>query len=212
MINSSKLNFFNVTIDLNNNIYNFILYSLFFLSGISALIYQVMWERMLFTLFGVDLQSTTIIVSVFMFGLGMGSFIGGLLADQFKKLLMLYVLAELFIALFGFISPILIKYIGHLSIYNEWMTITFSFLILAFPTILMGATFPILVTYLNRFYHNIGHSVGGLYFANTIGGAMGAYYSGFVLLHSMGIIAAIYCSAFLNLAIALCALLIFRKR
>lgn len=50
-----------------------ILSFLFFFSGCAALIYQVIWQRMLFTIFGVNLESVTIIVSVFMFGLGVGA-------------------------------------------------------------------------------------------------------------------------------------------
>ena len=56
----------------------------FFISGFSALIYQVCWQRILFTGFGVDLTSITVIVSVFMAGLGVGAYFGGRIADRFK--------------------------------------------------------------------------------------------------------------------------------
>ena len=48
--------------------------SIFFISGFSALIYQIAWQRILFTAFGVDLESITIIISVFMAGLGIGAY------------------------------------------------------------------------------------------------------------------------------------------
>ncbi|OGT37918.1 MAG: hypothetical protein A3F11_02790 [Gammaproteobacteria bacterium RIFCSPHIGHO2_12_FULL_37_14] len=90
-----------------------ILFILFFVSGCSALIYQVIWQRMLFTAFGADLESITIIVSVFMFGLGVGGLCGGYLADTWsKRLLALYTLIELGIALFGFFSGNLLEYLG----------------------------------------------------------------------------------------------------
>lgn len=192
---------------------HFILYILFFFSGCSALIYQVMWERMLFTVFGVDITSITIIVSVFMFGLGIGGLLGGQLADRLStKLLTIYVLLELGIALFGFFSPALIDLIGN-AFFNssEIVTAAVSFSILAFPTMLMGATFPILVTHVNRYNHHIGESVGALYFVNTLGGATGAYLSGYVLLYSMDIVGAINRAAFINLFIAFVALIMFRK-
>jgi len=44
--------------------------AVFFMSGFAALIYQIAWQRMLFTAFGVDLESITIIIAVFMAGLG----------------------------------------------------------------------------------------------------------------------------------------------
>jgi predicted membrane-bound spermidine synthase len=190
-----------------------ILYSLFFCSGCSALIYQVMWQRMLFTVFGVDLESITIIVSVFMFGLGIGGLCGGYIADRLPgRLLASYIIIELGIALFGFASPIMINMLGNAMFSNSsLMTAIASFLILAFPTILMGATFPILVMHVNSAHQNIGRSVGSLYFANTLGGAAGAYLSGFILLYRLDLPASINRAAFLNLVIAGTALLMFRN-
>jgi predicted membrane-bound spermidine synthase len=198
---------------LNAPAMHIILYSLFFCSGCSALIYQVMWERMLFTVFGVDLESITIIVSVFMFGLGIGGLCGGYIADRLPgRLLTSYIILELGIALFGFASPTLINILGNAMFSsNSLMTVITSFLILAFPTILMGATFPILVMHVNTFHQNVGHSVGSLYFVNTLGGAAGAYLSGFILLYSLDLPASINGAAFLNLVIAGTALLVFRK-
>lgn len=191
-----------------------ILALLFFCSGASALMYQVMWQRMLFTVFGVDLASITIIVSVFMFGLGLGGLLGGYLADiAHRQRLMLYVAIEFGIAAFGFLSPSLIDWLGNVLFNNSvWLTGLSSFLILAFPTVLMGATFPLLVTEVNTLNQHTGRSVGSLYFANTLGAALGAYFSGFVLLYTLDVVGVINCAACLNLAIALAALLIFRRR
>lgn len=190
-----------------------VLYILFFFSGCAALIYQVIWQRMLFTLFGVDLESITIIVSVFMFGLGMGGLLGGLISDKLRtKLLTLYIIIELSIAAFGFLSPDIIASLGGAtSGNNELLVALISFLILAFPTILMGATFPILVTHVNAYDKNIGQSVGALYFVNTLGGALGVFLSGFFLLNVMGLVGVINVAAFLNLIVAMVALLFFRR-
>ena len=46
---------------------------LFFLSGFPALIYQLTWQRALFRIFGVNIESVTIVVTAFMLGLGLGS-------------------------------------------------------------------------------------------------------------------------------------------
>lgn len=196
------------------NSINIILAILFFCSGCAALIYQIIWQRMLFGLFGVDIFSVTIIVSVFMFGLGIGGLIGGYLADKnTTRLLTWYLFIEISIAIFGFASPYLIATIGNIFFFdNKLIMGIISFLTLAFPTMLMGATFPLLVIYINQLNRNIGVSVGSLYFANTIGGAVGAYLSGFVLLYSMDTIAVVNRAAILNLAIALTVFLLFRKR
>src|ERR1700752_2957037 len=50
---------------------------LFFFSGFPALIYQLTWQRALFRIFGVNIESVTIVVTAFMLGLGLGSLAGG---------------------------------------------------------------------------------------------------------------------------------------
>ena len=191
-----------------------ILFILFFVSGCSALIYQIIWQRMLFTMFGVDLESITIVVSVFMFGLGIGGLCGGYIADVLsQRLLALYTLIELAIAAFGFCSGSLLEYLGNTMIsYSEVTTAAVSFLVLGFPTILMGATFPILVKYVDTFNQHIGRSVGSLYVANTLGGAAGAFFSGFVLLYIFDLVGAVDYAACLNLTIAISAFILFRKK
>ena len=54
-----------------------ILCVLFFFSGFPALIYQLTWQRALFRIFGVNIESVTIVVTAFMLGLGLGSLAGG---------------------------------------------------------------------------------------------------------------------------------------
>ena len=90
-----------------------LLVSVFFLSGVSALIYQVAWQRLLFGAFGVDVESVTIIISTFMLGLGCGALAGGKLADRFPgHLILMFALSEFGIGLFGLVSPALILWIG----------------------------------------------------------------------------------------------------
>ena len=57
-------------------------YLLFFMSGVPALLYQIVWQRALFTLYGVNIESVTMIVTVFMLGLGLGSLAGGWLSAR----------------------------------------------------------------------------------------------------------------------------------
>lgn len=211
LLTQKPLKFFLTPVSLNTTSLHAILYLLFFLSGCAALIYQVMWQRMLFTIFGVDLESITIIVSVFMFGLGIGGWFGGWLADRFsKQLLILYILLEFCIAIFGFLSPYWIGSLGNrLFSTNAFITTGVSFLLLSIPTILMGATFPLLVVHINTFNQHIGRSVANLYCLNTLGGATGAYLSGFILLYSLDVVACVNRAALLNLFIAFVALVFF---
>lgn len=200
--------------DSSLTILNYILYFLFFCSGCSALIYQVIWQRMLFSLFGTDLESITIIVSVFMFGLGVGGLCGGILADAMRtRLLTLYIAVEFGIAIFGFFSPKIIYSLGALGVGSYPSVMAFvSFCILAFPTILMGATFPLLVTHVSKYQKNIGQCVGSLYFFNTLGAALGAFFAGCLLLYYFDMIEIIYGAAALNFIIAAIAYFAFKGR
>lgn len=150
--------------------------TLFLISGFSALIYQVVWQRVLFTTFGINTEAVTVIVSVFMFGLGIGALAGGYLQKRFHAyLLQIFLGLEILIGCFGLVSVDLIHLIGGVS--NNPSTlqlVLWTYAILAVPTLLMGATLPILVAYLQQYFHNLGKTVGLLYAFNTIGSAVAA--------------------------------------
>lgn len=150
---------------------------LFLISGFAALIYQIVWQRSLFTAFGINIESVTIIVSIFMFGLGIGSLVGGILSKRFPSLLPhIFLLCEVLIGIFGIASLKLISVVADLVIHYSLFTISLSmFGLLCIPTIFMGATLPILVTYIHKYYENIGKSVGKLYFMNTAGSAIACF-------------------------------------
>lgn len=178
---------------------------LFLVSGASALIYQVAWQRILFAAFGADLESVTIIVAAFMLGLGVGSITGGALADRFPtRALALFAFIEGGIGLFGLISPGLLRWAGAQLIHADLALVAVvNFALVLAPTLLMGATLPILVADLSRRWRNIGQSTGALYAANTLGACLGALLGGFVLYHFFTLDAAIRLAALGNLAVAL---------
>jgi predicted membrane-bound spermidine synthase len=185
----------------------------FFLSGVSALTYQVAWQRLLYAEFGVDLESITIIVSCFMLGLGIGSLLGGWLADRFPtRHLRVFGFVELSIGLFGIASPWVIMGIGEtLSHAGPVMLATSSFAILLVPTLLMGATLPLLIAHFYGRYHSVGVTVGTLYFVNTLGAAAGAYATGLVVFNYLTIGGSIRAAVVINFAVATAALLASRR-
>jgi MFS family permease len=149
---------------------------LFFISGFAALIYQVVWQRILFTTFGINADSVTVIVSVFMFGLGMGTLAGNWLQKKFPhRLLDFFIAIEIGIGLFGLFSIPLIKQASAFAPPDSLLALMgITYAVLALPTLLMGATLPLLVTYLNLHFANIGQTVGKLYAFNTLGSAIAA--------------------------------------
>jgi predicted membrane-bound spermidine synthase len=178
---------------------------IFFISGLSALIYQVCWQRLLFTGFGVDLTSITVIVSVFMAGLGIGAFFGGRIADKYpQNIILIFCLIELGIGCFGIFSHKFILSLQETLIHSDLLiTALGSFILLLFPTFLMGTTLPLLTSFFNQYIKNIGDSIGGLYFLNTLGAAFGALTTGFVFFNYITLSQTIYIAAILNLIISL---------
>lgn len=190
-----------------------VLLSSFFLSGVCALMYQVSWQRSLYGIIGVDIDSITIIVSVFMLGIGFGGMLGGWVADMApRRRVQIYAGAELAIALYGFCSLALVDFIGDLLVatgggaMNSAMG---SLLFLIVPTTLMGMTLPLLTMVFNDWQDSIGVSVGQLYFINTLGAAAGAGLVPFVLLPLLPVDSVIQLAALGNLLVAVLALFAF---
>ena len=188
--------------------------AIFFISGFSALIYQVCWQRLLFTGFGVDLTSITVIVSVFMAGLGVGAYFGGRIADKFSRyVLIIFCLVEFGIGCFGLFSASLIYFIQDGFIHSSLLILScITFLLLIFPTFLMGATLPILTSFFNRYIANVGESIGTLYVYNTLGAAMGALTTGFILFNYLTLSQTIYLAASLNIFIAALIFAIYGRK
>jgi MFS family permease len=159
---------------------------------------------MLFVAFGVDIESVTIIVSTFMFGLGAGALLGGELADRFPRhLLKMFSIIELTIGVFGVLSHALISRVGAIAIQGSLPTIAVAnFLLLLIPTAMMGATLPILVAYVMQTYKSVGVSVGLLYFVNTLGAASGAAGTGLISFYFFGLTATTYAAAAINMLVS----------
>jgi predicted membrane-bound spermidine synthase len=187
---------------------------LFLASGFAALNYQIAWQRALFGWYGVDLDSVSAIVSIFMLGLGVGALAGGWLADRFPaRRIMVFSAIEALIAVFGFFSLEIIDGAGAL-LYDLPlpMIVAITFAVFLIPTCAMGATLPVLVTELASRNGNIGVSTGQLYYVNTMGAAAGAFAAAYLLLPMGGLDGAVMTAAAINLTIALLAALALGPR
>ncbi len=187
--------------------------ALFFASGFAALNYQICWQRALFGWYGIDLDSVSAIVSIFMLGLGVGALAGGWLADRFaNQRVLVFSIIELLIGVFGLVSLNLIDGTGVLLTSQSLPAIVgITFLVFLVPTTAMGATLPILVTELTSRTGNVGASTGSLYYINTLGAAAGAFGSAFLLLPLLGLDGTVLVAAATNLAVAGVAALAFRQ-
>ncbi len=185
--------------------------SIFFVSGIPALLYQIVWQRALYGVYGVTTDSVTIIVAAFLLGLGLGAYGGGkILAKTRVSHLLLFSLAEMGIAVFGLVSLRLIDAIAErIPAANPLATGLIAFAILLLPTMLMGASLPILVDYCTRRWAHVGKSVGTLYFVNTLGSGVACFLAALFTMPKLGMSGTVHAAAALNISAAASALIIF---
>ncbi len=181
---------------------------LFFFSGFPALIYQLTWQRQLFLIFGVNIESVTIVVTAFMLGLGIGSLAGGWLSKR-RGIPPLPLLAaiELMTGAFGVVSLTIFDKVADWTIgLSLPATAAASLALVIVPTLLMGATLPVLVSHLVRRSGNIGSAVGLLYYVNTLGAGAACLACAVLLFPFLGMSGSIYVAAAMNGTVAIGAL------
>lgn len=197
--------------------------AVFAASGASALIYEVVWTRALSLVLGSTVYAISTMLATFMAGLAIGSFYGGRLSDRRSDHLFMFALCEIFIGVCGMVSVPLIYQMPalYLSVYRIFhLQPTLFFLIQAclcamvmlVPTILMGATFPIVSRFVTRGMERMGEGVGNAYFVNTLGAVTGSMAAGFILIPIVGVKGATFVAATLNVFSGICLLILSGRR
>ena len=195
-----------------------LLVTLFFFSGTCALIYQVMWLRLLSLVFGVTVYAASTVLAGFMAGLGLGSFVAGRLGARISRPLAAFGIAEILVGVTAFLTPFVLDQLTRLwvamhdSLPDSLAAITVmrfvvSFLVLIVPTSLMGATLPLIVKSAVARDDRIGGKIGLLYAINTTGAIAGALVAGFYLISEVGVSRSFQIAAASNIAIGLVALI-----
>ncbi len=188
----------------------------FFLSGATALIYEVIWVRLLALTFGNTVYAIGIVLTAFMSGLSIGSFFFGRWADKKGvNLLKTYGYLEFGIALFAVLSPELLNAVTYIygftysSSLPLWLLsgqrYALSIVVLLIPTILMGGTLPVLSRFFIRSESELEKQVGSLYSLNTIGGVLGTFLVGFIFIRYLGLSFTLRSTAVLNVIIGIAA-------
>jgi spermidine synthase len=185
---------------------------LFFGSGFTGLIYQMLWVRRFAHIMGSGSVSVSVVVAAFMGGLFLGAVLLTQLLHRCRNELRWYATLEAVIGLWGLLFVLVFPQLSGLY---GWLSglggsgaglvakATFSMLLMLLPTAAMGATLPLMVQYSQRQGRNFGDAIGGLYAVNTAGGATGALLAGFFLIEFIGIDHSLYLVAAFNLAIAM---------
>lgn len=179
------------------------------INGIAGMAYQVTWTRALALSLGSSTYSFTIIVTVFIFGLALGSWIGAMLVDKLKNPAIAMGWVEVLVgysaalAMWGlgrmpvWIAPIIGKF-G--SDWNTLLAVEFLLVaaILILPTVLMGAVFPLAMKTVGMCRSGVGEPVGLAYGVNTLGSIIGSIAAGFFLMPAIGLQRTIELSNALN--------------
>jgi len=175
-----------------------------FLSGAASLIYQVSWARLLSLSIGSTSVSVSIVLATFFLGLALGSYLTSRIPAQRFTSLTPYLLLEALIGISAvLLLPVLLNLdqlitywppLGQLFIFKVLLVV----MVLALPSICIGATYPLMVSLVVRESTSIGQRLGWLYSLNTAGAVCGAFAVGFVLIPQWGLDGAIYIACGLN--------------
>ena len=197
------------------------LLALFFLSGVSGLIYQIAWVRQSVFTFGVSVYAYSTVIGAYMIGLALGSYLMGRRIDAHARPLRTYAALEVGIAALAALSPFLLGALH--GIYPElsnalpagglWLTLgrlVLSLAVLTPTTFLIGATLPVMSRIYATHGGRVGSDVGRLYLVNTAGAALGCVLTGLVFLRYLGARETIFLGAAINLFVGGAALALTR--
>ena len=190
----------------------------FAVSGLAALVYQVAWTRILSLLLGSSVYAFSLILTVFILGLALGTVTASRLLFKLNDLIKTYGLIQIII---GFSSLSALPYFGRIPFANRWVyenwgqqfdfiqgtNFLIIFGLLFLPTFFMGTQFPVVIKIMATKLETVGQNVGRAYACNTVGTIIGSFLAGFVLIPLLGLQTTIMGVVFLNLLLGACLLL-----
>ncbi len=193
------------------------LFLLFFLSGISGLIYESLWSRYLKLFVGSAATAQILVLALFMGGMSLGSLLMSRASAKISRPVLAYGVIEGLIGAYAIAFPLLFGLMTRLCydtlfpavggegvVFVKW---TCAALLIAPPCVLLGTTFPLMsVGILRRDKARSGEILSFLYFSNSFGAAIGAVISGFLLIPRLGLPGTLMVAAAINFVIMLVCL------
>ncbi len=194
--------------------------TIFLLSGAAGLIYQTIWMRLLSNILGSTTYAIAMVSSCFLLCLAIGAYSVGSIRAFGRRAILLYVWLEIAVSLTGVGATLLLfKYQVPLAAMlpsQEFISASLigsfilTFLMVAVPAIFMGATLPVFLNGLRRVAPP-SKVVASLYGWNTVGAAIGALATGYVLVWHLGILHTVHVAALLNILAATGAFALTRR-
>jgi predicted membrane-bound spermidine synthase len=195
---------------------------LFFCSGATALVYEVVWSKYLSLIFGSTAYAQTVVLAVFMGGLALGNRIIGARSDLLQKPLVAYGFLEVIVGIFAFCFPWFYKAADGIftAAGSPLLDHTFALLLLKcvisiglllLPTVMMGGTLPLLSAWLQKQSSDAGRWSARFYSTNSLGAVFGAWFAGFILIRSIGLVSTLQMTALANVIVGFSAVGIGRR-
>ncbi|MCF7762684.1 MAG: fused MFS/spermidine synthase [Verrucomicrobia bacterium] len=189
----------------------------FFVSGAAGLVYQIVWSRYLALFLGHTSYAIVAVLVSFMGGLAIGNAWFGRLADRAERPLALYGLLEIGITLYAIVFPhyFSLCHDAYLALGKSvapgsgtllLFKFVFSILTIVLPTIMMGATFPVLTRFATRSLSELRERVAALYSINSAGAVIGVFIAQYWWVPAIGLEMTVYAAAGLNLVAGIAAL------
>lgn len=200
---------------------NFIIL-LFILSGLSSLVFQTIWVRVISLAVGSTSAAMSIVLSIFFFGLALGSYLSGKYAQKLKNPLLAYGILEGIIGVYGVaLFYILLNFhyflawlplTGDFALLGTFLKFAIVFVLLMLPTTCMGATLPLLIRlFVESKTKKNGHFISLLYGINTLGAVLGAFLASFVFIPIGGLLVSNLAAAFVNISVLFASFYLSKK-
>jgi spermidine synthase len=185
----------------------------FGLSGFSAMVYEVAWTRALTLVLGSSIYAFCLILAAFLAGIALGSFVAQIDLRRVPASTRQVILIEVLLGVYGIISVLLFSQLpewflvlwpltgGSFSMLSV-LQVGLSLMVMIIPTTLMGFLFPLVSDLVTRRFAQFGRRLGNAYAVNTLGGILGSFLSGFVLIPLLGLPWTIVAAAMVNLLAA----------
>ncbi|MBR9679366.1 MAG: hypothetical protein GON13_03805 [Nanoarchaeota archaeon] len=174
---------------------------MFFATGFTTFVYEIVWTRELQLIFGSTIQSASLLLTAFLSGFALGALIISRVKIKYKSLItfgIIQILISIYAVLLIFafeILPLL-----YVLISNNILQLIICFSILVIPAMMMGATWPIVNKAFLKKDKN-GEGAGELYAVNSFGAVAGSLLTGFALIPALGLTTTSIIAVLINLLI-----------
>jgi len=187
---------------------------IFGLTGMTALIYEIIWIRPLSLVFGTTIYAVSTIVASFILGLAIGSWVAGKYTDRLQNPLRYFAFTQLGVGFYGIlllpifsILPAVYFVLYTTTFPNQplfmFLQILMSIAMISIPATLMGTTLPLMMRTYSKEFTTIGKDVGKLDASNSFGAVVGTLAAGFLLIPLLGIQNSIILTASINVVIGI---------